>query len=342
MIPKPITGLWNLADAYMPKDAGSVFSCFACAGGSTMGYKLAGFDVIGCNEIDPKVAAVYIKNHKPKHKFICSIRDMLDKDLPDELYNLDILDGSPPCTSFSTAGVRDRDWGKEKKFSEGQALQRLDDLFFEFIALAKRLQPKIVIAENVMGMVKGKARGYVKEVIQAYKEAGYTTQLFRLNAAQMGVPQARQRVFFVSRRNGLELDPIRLRFNEKPITFGDVTGWGLKPSGERLTMPPKVFALWKKCKQGNSLSSVHPKGNYFTHTKMSNKKPAPTLIAATGSTVTHPTEPRMLSYAEWCACSSFPQDYSFKNQDPRWFMGMSVPPFMVQRIALEVRKQWLN
>lgn len=341
MIPEPITGLWNLADAYMPKDAGSVFSCFACAGGSTMGYKLAGFDVIGCNEIDPKVAAVYIKNHNPKHKYICSIRDMLDKDLPEELYNLDILDGSPPCTSFSTAGVRDRDWGKEKKFSEGQALQRLDDLFFEFIALAKKLQPKIVIAENVTGMVKGKARGYVKEVIQAYKEAGYTTQLFRLNAAQMGVPQARQRVFFVSRRDDLELDPIRLRFNEKPITFGEVLGLALPPAESGLQLQQSHLGAWRVCKQGAPLNSVENK--FFTASKLSPHKPSPTLSASGGAM--HPTIPRYLSLGEWLACSSFPMDMAWPAgpvSKAKWFMGMSVPPFMVQRIALEVRKQWLN
>ena len=129
-LPKPVTGLWNLKTANFPKDAGKVFSCFACAGGSTMGYKLAGFDVIGCNEIDPKVFEVYKANHKPKHAFVCSIRDMVTaENLPDDLFDLDILDGSPPCTSFSTAGVRERDWGKQKVFSEGQQLQRLDDLF---------------------------------------------------------------------------------------------------------------------------------------------------------------------------------------------------------------------
>lgn len=343
MIPEPMTGLWNLADAYMPKDAGSVFSCFACAGGSTMGYKLAGFDVIGCNEIDPKVAAVYIKNHKPKHKFICSIRDMLDKDLPDELYNLDILDGSPPCTSFSTVGVGSRDWGKAKKFSEGQALQRLDDLFFEFIALAKKLQPKIVIAENVTGMVKGKARGYIKEIVQAYKEAGYTTQLFRLNAAQMGVPQARQRVFFVSRRDDLELDPIRLRFNEKPITFGDVTEW-LSESDHKNCMPEikgKARKWWVKTKPGAYFSSVTPTGSWFGQARLSFKRPCVTLTSKEWVAF-HPASPRLLCTHELSACSSFPMDMKYQKGKPFWFMGMSVPPFMVQRIALEVRKQWLN
>ncbi len=307
-----------------------------------MGYKLAGFDVIGCNEIDPKVAAVYNKNHKPRYPFVCSIRDMLDKELPEALYNLDILDGSPPCTSFSTAGVRDRDWGKAKKFSEGQAHQRLDDLFFEFIAIAAKLRPKIVIAENVTGIIKGKAKGYVKEIVQAFKAAGYMAQLFNLNAANMGVPQARQRVFFLARRNDLGLQPISLKFNEKPITFGEVSGWGLRRGNERLTIPLKEVALWKQCKPGNSLGSVHPKGNYFTHTKLSNRRPAPTFVAGSRRGFYHPTEPRMLSYAEWIACSTFPQDYDFNNQDPRWFMAMSVPPFMVQRIALEIRTQWMG
>lgn len=347
-IPEPVTGLWTLADAYMPKDAGSVFSCFACAGGSTMGYKLAGFDVVGCNEIDPKVAAVYIKNHKPKHKYICSIRDMLDKDLPDELYKLDILDGSPPCTSFSMCGVRDQDWGKKKKFSEGQALQRLDDLFFEFIALAAKLQPKIVIAENVMGMVNGKARGYIKEIVQTYKEAGYTTQLFRLNAAQMGVPQSRQRVFFVSRRNDLKLPPIRLRFNEKPITFGMAESW---VSDSRKNRKPiksaKVLHYWKKTIPGNDLGKAFRKENnrsgLFNTYRASKNKPVSTLTSGDGCT--HYSDPSYLSVSEWLACSSFPMDMAWPAgpaSKAKWFMGMSVPPFMVQRIALEVRKQWLT
>ena len=105
---------WTLKDANFTKDKGKVFSCFACCGGSTMGYKLAGFDVIGCNEIDPKMMANYIENHHPKYPFTCDIREMKTMDLPDELFNLDIFDASPPCTSFSMSGNREKDWGKEK------------------------------------------------------------------------------------------------------------------------------------------------------------------------------------------------------------------------------------
>ena len=127
---------WTLREANFTKDKGKVFSCFSCGGGSTMGYKLAGFDVIGCNEIDPKMMEVYKKNHNPKYSFLESIETFKKRDdLPKGLYNLDILDGSPPCSSFSMTGNREKDWGKKKKFREGQAEQVLDNLFFDFIDL---------------------------------------------------------------------------------------------------------------------------------------------------------------------------------------------------------------
>ena len=145
---------WKLSDTVFTKDKGKVFSCFACGGGSTMGYKLAGFDVIGHNDIDPKMVEVYKENHKPKYSFLESITTFAKrKDLPKELYELDILDGSPPCSSFSMAGNREKDWGKEKKFREGQELQVLDTLFFDFIDLANELKPKVVVAENVKGLM---------------------------------------------------------------------------------------------------------------------------------------------------------------------------------------------
>lgn len=157
---------WTLKDAVFTKDKGKVFSCFACGGGSTMGYKLAGFDVLGCNEIDPKMIEAYKANHNPKYAFLEPIQTFkLRNDLPQELYELDILDGSPPCSSFSMAGNREKDWGKEKVFREGQAEQVLDTLFFDFIDLAKKLQPKVVIAENVKGLLLGEAKNYVREII---------------------------------------------------------------------------------------------------------------------------------------------------------------------------------
>jgi len=148
---------WSMADDYPKEKNGlKVFSCFACGGGSTMGYKLAGCEVLGCVEIDPRMNDVYLKNHHPKHNFLMDIRDfnnIPNEELPPELFNLDILDGSPPCTTFSMAGDREDSWGKKKKFREGQTEQTLDDLSFIFIDTVEKLKPKCVVTmcRKVMG-----------------------------------------------------------------------------------------------------------------------------------------------------------------------------------------------
>ena len=102
MITNPLrTGPWNLTDLKKVKPNGmKVFSCFHCGGGSTMGYKLAGFEVLGGVEIDPEMSKIYVKNHNPKYEYLMGVQDFKnipDKDLPPELFDLDILDGSPPC-----------------------------------------------------------------------------------------------------------------------------------------------------------------------------------------------------------------------------------------------------
>jgi len=173
---------WSLSDGYpakgMDKHGLKVFGTFICGGGSTMGYKLAGYDHLGGVEIDKKIAEVHKTNHNPKYLYTEDIRDFVNRaDLPDELYQLDILDGSPPCSTFSMSGSREKAWGKEKMFAEGQKKQRLDDLFFEYIKLAEKLQPKVVIAENVKGIIQGNAKAYISEIFKRFTSAGYNTQV---------------------------------------------------------------------------------------------------------------------------------------------------------------------
>ena len=223
----PFDFRWNLKDGYPAKNIKKhglkVFSTFACGGGSTMGYKLAGFDVIAANDIDPQMQKVYVANHNPKQFYLCPVKDLLTKVLPKELYELDVLDGSPPCSAFSMAGEREKNWGKKKKFREGQSAQVLNDLFFDFIDLVEKLKPKVVVAENVKGMLQGKAMGYCIMVQQKLHKAGYNVQLFLLNAATMGVPQVRERVFFIATRQDLNLPKIKLIFNFKQIPFMEIS-----------------------------------------------------------------------------------------------------------------------
>ena len=103
-----------------------------------MGYKRAGCTIVAANDIDPEMAWHYRTNLAPPSYYLCPIGDLLKKDLPRELYELDILDGSPPCSTFSMAGSREKSWGKDKHFREGQAKQVLSDLFFDYLDVVER------------------------------------------------------------------------------------------------------------------------------------------------------------------------------------------------------------
>lgn len=111
---------WYLSDIEkVKKNNLKVFSCFSCGGGSSMGYKLAGYTVIGNCEIDPRVAAVYKVNNHPKHTFLMDIREFnkIDK-YPEDLDDIDILDGSPPCSVFFSG------WKKRARMEHRKGFQR--------------------------------------------------------------------------------------------------------------------------------------------------------------------------------------------------------------------------
>jgi DNA (cytosine-5)-methyltransferase 1 len=336
---------WNLKDLeHVKKNDLKVFSCFAGGGGSTMGFKMSGCAVIGCNEIDPQMMAVYRQNHNPKHSFLEPIQTFKERnELPSELFDLDILDGSPPCSSFSMAGNRESDWGAKKKFREGQKEQVLDDLFFHFIKLADKLKPKVVMAENVKGMLAGNAKGYVKQILQGFKSAGYTVQLFLLNAASMGIPQRRERVFFIARRNELNWPELTLKFNEKTIPAKEVF---MESGTTSRYLTDLSRGHWAKCQPGKPFSSITKDGSWFGAVKVDPNAPASTIIAAgyrSGCGLFHPFIPRKLYNEEHILLSSFPMDYNFTGiKQPIYQMGMSVPPLMIHKIANEIIKQWFK
>lgn len=326
---------WHLKDAVFTKDKGKVFSCFACGGGSTMGYKLAGFDVIGMNEIDPRMAACYIENHKPKYAYIEPIQTFKDRDdLPAELYDLDILDGSPPCSSFSDANIRAPvHYGKKRKFREGQAEQVLDTLFFDFIELAKRLKPKVVIAENVKGILFSRSKKHVKKIYTDFEKAGYQLQHYMLDASSMGVPQKRVRVFFLAIRLDVFAHELDLNFKLPKIPFKDIQH---SDEGKICTWKGSIY--WDKLEHGY-YDTVHPKGHYFNCVKVNPNDVCPTIVANTGSHLFDYRENKHLSCQQICQVSTFPLDYNFLDFDFKYICGMSVPPVMMANIANRVHEQ---
>tara|TARA_R110001592_G_scaffold71939_2_gene219529 strand:- start:10252 stop:11316 length:1065 start_codon:yes stop_codon:yes gene_type:complete len=342
---------WTLKDAVFTKDKGKVFSCFACGGGSTMGYKLAGFDVIGCNEIDPKMMSAYVANHNPKYSFLEPIQTFKDRDdLPEELYDLDILDGSPPCSSFSMAGNREKDWGKEKKFNEGQAEQVLDTLFFDFIELAKKLKPKIVIAENVKGMLLGEAVKYMDKILTAFNEAGYYVSYKLLNASKMGVPQRRERVFFYAIRKDLykgefadlfQTEPVLdLEFDEKPILFGEIKDekGNIKTSSRSKLMIDHFIYGDTSIEDINQ--RLYGKCSGFTATIQYDEKIMSTIDSK--SEMYRVCDRLHCTNLEFMKAGTYPKDYDFQGNNPHYMIGMSVPPVMTAQVATRVYEQWIT
>jgi DNA (cytosine-5)-methyltransferase 1 len=345
---------WTLKDAVFTKDKGKVFSCFACGGGSTMGYKLAGFDVLGCNEIDPKMMDAYVTNHNPKYAFLEPIQTFkLRDDLPQELYDLDILDGSPPCSSFSMVGNREKDWGKEKKFKEGQAKQVLDDLFFDFIDLAKKLQPKIVIAENVKGLLLGEAKQYVIRIYKEFDEAGYYCQHWLLNASKMGVPQRRERVFFIAMRKDLAMPfleqkdmftqapKLQLEFNDREIPFKE---FDTNKKGEKLY--PSIMEWYDRTRIGESVGNCIRRHGFkeklFSYAKLNPEIALNTITATHDSGQFRHDSPHRIHDDDLILGGSYPMDYDFRKNKVKYLVGMSVPPIMTARIADEVYDQWIK
>lgn len=329
--------IWNLKDIEkIKKNNLKVFSCFSCGGGSSMGYKLAGFDVIGNCEIDPKINEVYKINNHPKYNYLMGVQDFYKlENLPEELFNIDILDGSPPCSTFSMAGEREKNWGKEKKFKEGQAKQVLSDLFFDFIKVAERLKPKVIVAENVKGIILGNAKGYINAIIKELSNIGYETQIFLLNAATMGVPQRRERVFFICKRKDLKLSNIKLSFNEKPILYKEFKDKNYK----KMNTNTIEYKRWTKRNKsdktiGDIALRLENKNSGFTHKFIKDNEVPSTQIAS--NPLLRYDVPGYISNKDIITIQTFPQDYNFLDQQPVYVCGMSVPPIMMKKIAEQI------
>jgi DNA (cytosine-5)-methyltransferase 1 len=338
---------WNLSDGYPAKGIKpnncNVFGTFICGGGSSMGYKLAGFNHLGGVEIDPPIADIYKTNHNPKHLFNEDIRAFNRRDnLPKELYNLDVLDGSPPCSTFSMAGSREKAWGKKKKFREGQAEQTLDDLVYTYCDTIIKLKPKVFLLENVKGIIIGNAKAYSKAIVAKMTKAGYKVQVFCLNAASMGVPQKRERVFFIGHRNEFKLPKLELRFSEESILLDNICQ---KLKTNNLTDYEKKLYYHKK-KSDNSMSSVlkrvEGREGWFSHSLLHLDSVCPTLLSDSTSKNLWFDYPYHLNNHESILIGSYPQDYNFKKINPCYLIGMSVPPVMTAQIANQIYIQWLS
>ena len=343
---------------------------------------MAGFKILWANEFIPAAQEVYRANFPNTFLDKRDIRivkpEEILKTIGMKRGELDLLDGSPPCASFSTAGNRNRDWGKIKKYSDTQ--QRTDDLFFEYVRILDGLQPKVFLAENVSGLVKGVAKGYFLMILAALKGCGYRVKAKLLDAQWLGVPQKRQRIIFIGVRNDLEIypqfpKPFPYRYSIKDaipwaitVRYGGGFGNELWTSADTLptdtvgSQPSRGnninnnnfkieveadisrFAIGK---EWDNLKPGEKSKKYMNLIKPSWEHPCNTITAPSGlisaATVVHPTEKRRFSITELKRICAFPEDFiltgTYAQQWER--LGRSVPPLMMRVIARVIRDKIL-
>src|SRR6056300_1353779 len=197
------------------KELFTVISTFAGGGGSSTGYRLAGGKILCVNEFVESAQDTYKSNYPNTPVIPQDIKELKGEDFLKaagiQKGELDILDGSPPCSAFSVAGKREKGWDQTKTYSDGKQVENIEDLFFEFTGITGEIMPKVVIGENVAGITMGEAKEYFNRIVNEFGKLGYEAVGKVLNAADYGTPQGRQRCFFIAVRNDI-MDKAGLNF----------------------------------------------------------------------------------------------------------------------------------
>ena len=333
----------------------TAISTFSGCGGSCLGLEMAGYDIRVANEFIESARETYAANHPSVVLDGSDIRNITGEHLLRlaqlNRYEVDLLEGSPPCASFSTAGSRHKGWGSVKDYSDSS--QRSDDLFFEFARLLDDIQPKVFIAENVKGLITGSAKGYFKMILTRLRDVGYKVEVRLLDASLLGVPQRRQRVIFIGVRNDLRIAPVFPKPNKYHYTLYDALGKSLSvpencgdidpETGKNLSL--RDYAVGKAY-ASLSIGEHHTK--YFQLERVNPNKPAPTICASIGNLGSaypvHPFEFRNFNLREIRRICSFPDDFvlhgTFQQRAER--LGRAVPPLMMKAVGDTIRSEILN
>src|SRR5210317_1568916 len=357
----------------------NVLSTFAGGGGSSTGYRLAGGKILAINEFVPEAQNTYRENYPNTLIIPGDIKKLSGKDFLEKINlkpgELDLLDGSPPCSAFSMAGSVSHGkgnthadaFGKKKKYSDIEGVENVEDLFFEFLRVAEEIKPKVIIAENVKGLTIGEAKQYFNKINNTFEDIGYDVCAKVLDSRYFGVSQTRTRVIFIGLRNditekagynfmtignvfpeespnviplkdalvGLEYDSEEVEYLTKKFT--NTAYW--RDTGSKMEIdPPKVLTGM----------DYHPKGHHFNLKRVSQYQPAPTLTAmGSGDTTAgafHWSEPRKLTLGELKRIMSLPDDFKLtgKWNQKAERIGRMVPPLMMKAIAESVYEKVLK
>lgn len=317
---------WQQHLAPRDDDAPTVISTFAGCSGSSLGYSMAGYRELLAVEWDDNAVETFKLNfpgvpvyHGDIVKLTAAKCCKLAGVKPGEL---DILDGSPPCQGFSTAGKRDIDDDRNQ-------------LFREFVRLLQGLKPKVFVMENVSGMVKGKMKLVFAECLRELKASGYRVSARLMNAMYFNVPQSRQRLIFVGARADLDAEP------SHPVAQTRPRGVTLDYSGEYLSARDEQIARAHKTRHAQ-------KGNGFGFQLIDSRYPTNTfpktkIAASCPILISHQGRLKWPSSRELKRIASYPAKFCFAGTyNQQWArIGNSVPPLFMRAIAQHIKQEIL-
>lgn len=328
-------------------------SLFAGLGGSSTGMRLAGASTLATNEFIDYRLETYSKNYPHCQVWNDDIRTLTGEEILKRIGlqkgELDLLDGSPPCSDFSTnnMGKREKQWGNEKKYSN--KTQRVDDLFYEFARVLKEIQPKVFVAENVKGLTVGNAKtilgdrskavqslldieeedqvsdvakfnGKDETIVETLRACGYKVSYKVMNCADYGIPQIRERLIFIGVRNDLPYSPTfpKPTTSQNKIIGKDAIGNFLFNGGNVILNPDTMTYRYVKeyfPPHTTKLGVINKMkdegfGTYAHRYHRDNwDKIFYTVVAQDGNNVIHSLVDRYWSVCEAKKIQSFPDDF---------------------------------
>ena len=341
-------------------------SLFSGIGGLSLGFRQAGIEISGFVEIDDGLAKIYSENFPDVPRLgddITKLELSVVHERIKQIGGVDVVVGGPPCQGFSLSGKRDIDDPRNY-------------LFNEYIKVLDIARPKIAVVENVrlLTSMKSKSGELVKnEIVKAFERSGYKVKIIEVNAVRYGVPQHRERVFFVAVRNDVQGNPSFPEpthgmsndlFNAEspPRTFADAcSDLAFLESGEAsddmfhtaVRHPDHVIDWLWYVPQGASAhdnadpSKRPPSGYNTTYKRQVWGEPASTVQTTfgmiSGCRNVHPVATRSLTVREAARIQSFPDNYKLVGSlgTIRTGLGNAVPPLLAKKIAMHVLEKFL-
>jgi len=321
-----------------------VVDLFCGAGGLSKGFEMAGFEVVLGVDNNPSSMKTFKKNHPsaaPTSETM-NIEDLTKEKLWEKIgtRKINVVIGGPPCQGFSMAGRRDPNDPR-------------NSLFMHFVRIVGALKPEWFVMENVTGLLIAKtAKGEDVDTIikKEFEKIGYRVKLFKLIAADYGVPQKRKRVFYIGTNSGKPIRPPKQTHAEKahntlhgpPMKKWVGVGTVLLPEseiGKSYYHSQKMIEGFRRRKERNIKN-----GKGFGWQILDLEKPSYTISArywkdgADAIVMLSPNKTRMLTERECARVQSFPDDYIFVGSKRSRYqqIGNAVPPLLARAIALEI------